>query len=139
MNLEWLTWSNPVSIWWGFLLVVSTANIALWFLLKKCLLRHAAQLELMVFASAIYVFGCAFRSIFPRADVQRICLFDTWLSSVALGRSVATIALPNSALWFSGQSWSVTSRRQRKWIRFVRSHKPLCRSSSLPNAARGMQ
>ena len=38
------------------------------------------------------MFGCAFRSIFPRADVQRICLFDTWLSSVLIGRSVATIA-----------------------------------------------
>jgi hypothetical protein len=38
---------------------------------------------------AAYVFGCAFRSVLPRADVQRICLFDTWLSSVAsrpLGR-----------------------------------------------------
>jgi hypothetical protein len=23
-------WSNPVAIWWGFLLVVSAANIALW-------------------------------------------------------------------------------------------------------------
>jgi hypothetical protein len=38
------------------------------------------------------VFGCAFRSLLPRADVQRICLFDTWLSSVAVGRSVATVA-----------------------------------------------
>src|SRR5262249_13652773 len=26
------------------------------------------------------------------ADVERICLFDTWLSSVVVGRSVATIA-----------------------------------------------
>jgi hypothetical protein len=42
--------------------------------------------------SAAYVFGCAFRAILPRADVQRICLFDTWLSSVAVGRSVATVA-----------------------------------------------
>ena len=28
----------------------------------------------------------------PRADVQRISLFDTWLSSVFVGRSVATVA-----------------------------------------------
>ncbi len=33
-----------------------------------------------------------FRSFLPRADVQRICLFDTWLSSVVVGRSVATVA-----------------------------------------------
>jgi hypothetical protein len=50
------------------------------------------RLELLVFLSAAYVFGCAFRAILPRADVQRICLFDTWLSSVFLGRSVATVA-----------------------------------------------
>jgi len=46
----------------------------------------------MLLLCAAYVFGCAFRSVLPRADVQRICLFDTWLSSVLVGRSVATIA-----------------------------------------------
>ena len=47
---------------------------------------------LMLVLCAAYVFGCAFRSLLPRADVQRICLFDTWLSSVVVGRSVATVA-----------------------------------------------
>jgi hypothetical protein len=46
----------------------------------------------MLMFCAAYVFGCAFRSVLPRADVQRICLFDTWLSSVFVGRSVATVA-----------------------------------------------
>jgi hypothetical protein len=46
----------------------------------------------MLLLCAVYVFGCAFRSFLPRADVQRICLFDTWLSSVVIGRSVATVA-----------------------------------------------
>ncbi len=46
----------------------------------------------MLVLCAAYVFGCAFRSVLPRADVQRICLFNTWLSSVMIGRSVATIA-----------------------------------------------
>src|SRR5258707_1791810 len=49
-------------------------------------------IELMLFLCAAYVFGCAFRSFLPRADVQRICLFDTWLSSVVVGRTVATVA-----------------------------------------------
>ena len=49
-------------------------------------------IELMLGLCAAYVFGCAFRSLLPRADVQRICLFDTWLSSVMVGRSVATVA-----------------------------------------------
>ena len=46
--------------------------------------------------------GCAFRSILPRADVQRIVLFDTWLSSVMVGRSVATVA----ELCFAAQ-WAI--------------------------------
>jgi hypothetical protein len=46
----------------------------------------------MLLLCAAYVFGCAFRSFLPRADVQRICLFDHWLSSVVVGRSVATVA-----------------------------------------------
>ena len=32
---------------------------------------------IMLLLSAAYVFGCAFRSFLPRADVRRICLFDT--------------------------------------------------------------
>src|SRR5499426_1608766 len=99
MQFDWLAWSNPVAIWWGFLLAVSTANIGLWLVLH----RHSRlrtldrgfgpfRTELMVLLSAAYVFGCAFRSILPRADVSRICLFDTWLSSVMVGRSVATVA-----------------------------------------------
>jgi hypothetical protein len=92
MNIEWLTWSNPVSIWWCSLLVVSGINVTLWLLLSRSLRRTALRLEVLVLLSAAYVFGCAFRSVLPRADVQRICLFDTWLSSVFVGRSVATVA-----------------------------------------------
>ena len=99
MNLDWLAASNPVAIWWCFLLIVSTANIALWMLLHRryrqmtpSAQRGIFRVEILVLLCAAYVFGCAFRSVLPRADVQRICLFDTWLSSVAVGRSVATIA-----------------------------------------------
>jgi hypothetical protein len=35
---------------------------------------------------------CAIRSFFPRADVQRIVLFDGFISSVLVGRSLATVA-----------------------------------------------
>ncbi len=55
-------------------------------------LGSMSGIELMLVLCAAYVFGCAFRSFLPRADVQRICLFDTWLSSVVVGRSVATVA-----------------------------------------------
>src|SRR5215510_3394538 len=99
LSLHWFSWSNPVAIWWSFLVATSIANIALWFLLHRRfrrrmlnLQRGLLRIELMLLLCGTYVFGCAFRSVLPRADVQRICLFDTWLSSVLVGRSVATVA-----------------------------------------------
>ena len=97
----WVMWrerSNPVAWWWALLTLVSGVNIGLWFLLYRRF--HAlpaggldsADVQFMLLLCAAYVFGCAFRSVLPRADVQRICLFDTWLSSVVIGRSVATVA-----------------------------------------------
>jgi hypothetical protein len=94
-----LAWSNPLAWWWSMLTLVSGLNIAVWFLLYRELrtqpagsLVSASGIEIMLLLCAAYVFGCAFRSFLPRADVQRICLFDTWLSSVVVGRSVATVA-----------------------------------------------
>jgi hypothetical protein len=116
MNFDWLSWSNPVAIWWSFLIGVSSANIALWLILHRRLRgkaiapsRRILGLELMVLLCAAYVFGCAFRSLLPRADVQRICLFDTWLSSIVVGRSVATIA----EICFAMQ-WAIVLRQLGK-------------------------
>lgn len=112
MNFDWLGWSNPVAIWWSFLVTVSAANIALWLVLYRHLRKTALDrpngafyIKLMVLLCAAYVFGCAFRSVLPRADVQRICLFDTWLSSILIGRSVATIA----EVCFAAQ-WAIVLR-----------------------------
>lgn len=89
----WRVRSNPLAWWWAMLTLVSLVNIALWFLLYRELRTQPVDsMELMLLLCAAYVFGCAFRSVLPRADVQRICLFDTWLSSVLVGRSVATVA-----------------------------------------------
>lgn len=99
MRMLWQGTSRPLAWWWTLLTLASTANVALWFLLYRqfCMeptanLGGPTKVELMLSLCAAYVFGCAFRSVLPRADVQRICLFDTWLSSVVIGRSVATIA-----------------------------------------------
>src|SRR5262249_29715125 len=94
-----LAWSNPLAWWWGLFSLVSGTDIAVWVLLYRRLgeasagrLNSPSGIGLMLVLCAAYVFGCAFRSFLPRADVQRICLFDTWLSSVVVGRSVATVA-----------------------------------------------
>jgi hypothetical protein len=105
MTLQWsaqsrfLARSNPLAWWWAMLTLVSGINIAVWFWLYRTLQDHqtsglgsTAGTEIMLALCAAYVFGCAFRSFLPRADVQRIVLFDTWLSSVMLGRTVATVA-----------------------------------------------
>ncbi len=98
-RLNSLAWSNPLAWWWSLLTLVSGINIAVWVLLYRRLseppsgsLGFTSGIDVMLLLCAAYVFGCAFRSFLPRADVQRICLFDTWLSSVVVGRSVATVA-----------------------------------------------
>lgn len=89
----WRARQNPLAWWWAMLTLVSAVNIALWFLLyRKLHTQPVGSMELMLLLCAAYVFDCAFRSVLPRADVQRICLFDTFLSSVLVGRSVATVA-----------------------------------------------
>ena len=94
MRLLWRERSNPLAWLWAVLTLASSGNIALLFLLYRQFQVQptgspdsAPDIELMLFLCAAYVFGCAFRSFLPRADVQRICLFDTWLSSVVIGRS----------------------------------------------------
>src|ERR1700738_2677266 len=92
MRLDWLSWANPVSIWWGCLLLVSSINVILWLAVARHLLKKNLRLEVLACLSAVYVFGCAFRAVLPRADVQRICLFDNCLSDSAQSGTVRKIA-----------------------------------------------
>lgn len=100
MDLKWVTYENPVAIWWIFLVSVSAINIltfvwSRYFIFNKIKTFTAKDhvlLKRLFILGGLYVFGCAFRSVLPRADVQRICLFDTWWSTVLVGRTIATIA-----------------------------------------------
>lgn len=95
MRLLWQAPERTVAWWWALLVLAGCTNIVLWCLLYRMLEEGAARVDggiSMLMLSGAYVFGCAFRSFLPRADVQRFCLFDTWLSSIVIGRSVATIA-----------------------------------------------
>lgn len=92
--------SADVLLWWFSLCAVSGLNIVAWSLSAAALDRRQGALSAEAYASrrlqlllsAGYVFGCAFRSALPVYDVGRICLFDSWLSTVIVGRSVATFA-----------------------------------------------
>jgi hypothetical protein len=92
--------SFSVVSWWSFLCVVAALNVAAWGISALSVYRRQPLMSTQAYAvrrvqlvlSAVYVFGCAFRSVLPVYDVPRLCLFDSWLSSVVVGRSVATLA-----------------------------------------------
>ena len=92
--------TGGVFIWWMLLCTLSAFNIIVWTLSARSLQRRSEALpareyslsKALLYLSAIYVLGCAYRSVFPVFDVPRIVLVNSFLSSVAVGRSVATIA-----------------------------------------------
>lgn len=92
--------SVDVLTWWSFLCFVGGLNVLAWSASFAILRRRQTRLaadqyalrRLQLLLSAGYVFGCAFRSVVPVFDVPRLVLLDSWLSSVIVGRSVATVA-----------------------------------------------
>lgn len=101
-----------VHVWWYALCAIAILNLGLWAISSASFLRRRnrdlggyGQRWPHVLLSAGYVLGCAFRSVLPRADVQRICVYDSWLSSIVVGRSVATFA----ELCFAAQ-WALILR-----------------------------
>lgn len=105
--------ANPdkvhLTTWWIVLCCISVFNIAWWTISAMTVLGSRSTTNnnvkttsrvpkqgvsemnsnfefSQVILSAGYVFGCAFRSIVPRADVQRICLIDNWISTVLVGK-----------------------------------------------------
>jgi hypothetical protein len=90
-----------VQTWWSVLCVFAVVNIAAWILSAVALARRHDQFFLaeqhqqqrwMLWLSAAYVAGCSFRSFLPRIDLERICLLQSGLSNMMVGRSVATVA-----------------------------------------------
>ncbi len=92
--------SDDVFLWWFLLCAVSALNVLALTYSAAALRRRHPALSDEVYAArrwqlllaAGYVFGCAYRCAFPVFDVQRQVLTDSWLSSVIVGRSVATFA-----------------------------------------------
>jgi hypothetical protein len=92
--------SAGVVSWWYLLCTIAAINVATWSVAAAKLeqSRYSMSIDtytagrIQVALSGAYVFGCAFRSVFPVFDIPRQGLFDTWLSSVLVGRSVATFA-----------------------------------------------
>ncbi|MEK8050098.1 hypothetical protein AACH10_07600 [Ideonella sp. DXS22W] len=92
--------TDPTLWWWALLCTVSAVNALAWGRAAWWARHHAPALpgearraiRWQLLLSAGYVLGCAYRSAFPVYDVGRQVLVDSWLSSVMMGRSVATVA-----------------------------------------------
>ncbi|HJY77048.1 MAG TPA: hypothetical protein VKE95_10465 [Burkholderiales bacterium] len=85
---------RPLLAWWLLLCTVAVVNPVLWFLSARRLERAEppASRRWMLWLAAVYVVGCGFRSVFPMIDAARLCLHDNWISRIAVGRTIATIA-----------------------------------------------
>lgn len=105
--------SNPLLIWWSVLCLAAVVNVAAWGISARMLGRHDPSMPTevrrtrlwLLWLSAVYVLGCGFRSVLPMVDVPHICLHDTWVSRIVVGRSVATVA----ELCFAAQ-WALLLR-----------------------------
>ncbi|MGB6605349.1 MAG: hypothetical protein WA747_12905 [Steroidobacteraceae bacterium] len=104
-------WVNSYAVarWHTLLRAIAALNAALWSLAAVAVARQhaigsASYLQLLL--SALYVAGCAFRSALPVFDIPRLVLVDSRLSSVLIGRSVATVA----ELCFAAQ-WALILHR----------------------------
>jgi hypothetical protein len=102
---------DTLTTWWWLLCATAAINIIAWSVSNRIVLRRAAGSsaagyvlqQRLSWLALVYVLGCAFRSAFPMLDVPRSCLHDTWISRIAVGRSVATVA----ELCFAAQWWLV--------------------------------
>jgi hypothetical protein len=115
--------SNTTLVWWALLCTVSLFNLLAWSASVAVAHRHSMAthpetrraIRVQMLLSAGYVLGCAYRSAFPVYDVGRMVLVDSWMSSVLVGRFVATVA----ELCFAAQ-WALLLRSvaQRSGERF---------------------
>ena len=92
--------STGVLVWWVSLTTISALNVAAWIMVARGFARQTRSLDrrqratrrAQLVLSALFVSGCAFRSLLPLAEGQRFCLFHSWISAAVISRSVATVA-----------------------------------------------
>jgi hypothetical protein len=89
-----LAWpiDRRLRVWLGSLAALAVVNVGLWIWMARSGSLRSPYAETQLLLSGVYVGVCGFRSLFPRVDLERVCVWDTWLSAILLGRTVATIA-----------------------------------------------
>jgi hypothetical protein len=76
---------NQTLQWYYGMRFVAFINCLSWLILAR-------QLTIQTLLSGIYTAVCAYRSIFPKVDIERIVLIDNNYSGIFVGRLLATIA-----------------------------------------------
>lgn len=79
-------------LWLGLLATLTAFNVGLWIWAARAVSPANSYAETQLLLAAVYVGVCGFRSLFPRVDLERVCLWDSWLSTIFIGRTAATIA-----------------------------------------------
>lgn len=78
--------------WWRALCILAGANVCLWLIAWYTSRGANTYTNWHLALSGVYVFVCAYRSVLPRVDLERLVLVDSFLSSIVLGRTAATVA-----------------------------------------------
>jgi hypothetical protein len=81
-----------LTLWLGSLAALAAFNVGFWLWIARSASLGTPYAEKQFLLSGVYVGVCGFRSLFPRVDLERVCLWDTWLSAILLGRTAATVA-----------------------------------------------
>lgn len=83
---------NRALFWWRALCGLAVVNICLWIIVWRLSPSTDSHTSLQLLLSGVYVLVCAYRSVLPRVDLERLVVVDSRLSSIFLGRTAATVA-----------------------------------------------
>jgi hypothetical protein len=83
---------RKLTLWLWSIAALAAFNVGVWIWIARSDSLRTPYAETQLLLSGVYVGVCGFRSLFPRVDLERVCLWDTWLSAILLGRTAATIA-----------------------------------------------
>ena len=81
-----------VRSWWRALCALAALNVCLWLAVWHFVPVSGVHGGPQLALSGVYVLVCAYRSVLPRVDLERLVVVDTHLSSIFLGRAAATVA-----------------------------------------------
>lgn len=102
--------------WWRSLSAVAALNVVLWTLTALSVDTATPYTAWQLGLSAVFTGVCAFRSVWPRIDLERTTLFDTQISSVIFGRSGATLAEVSFAAQIALALHELGARHDVGWL-----------------------